>query len=92
MTERELVVWWIKYYRNGRPYRESSRTTERGKAVGFLKKRLAEVATGDFCGPQAERIRVADLAEEMLREYRVNAEVFSTDRAEMEKPLAAFLR
>lgn len=67
------AVWWIKYYRNGRPYRESSRTTKRGKAVNFLKKRLAEVATGDFCGPQAERIRVAELAEEMMREYRVNA-------------------
>jgi len=40
--------------------------------VNFLKKRLAEVATGDFCGPQAERVRVAELAEEMLREYRVN--------------------
>jgi integrase len=66
------AVWWIKYYRNGRPYRESSRTVERGKAVNFLKKRLAEVTTGDFCGPQAERIRVSELAEEMLRDYRVN--------------------
>jgi integrase len=71
--QKGSVVWWVKYYRNGQPYRESSRTTKRGKAVTFLKKRLAEVATGDFCGPQAERIRVAELAEEMLREYRVNA-------------------
>jgi len=71
--QKGSAVWWVKYYRNGRPYRESSRTTKRGKAVSFLKKRLAEVATGDFCGPQAERIRVAELAEEMLREYRVNA-------------------
>jgi integrase len=66
------AVWWIKYYRNGKSYRESTRTIERSKAMCFLKKRLAEVTTGDFCGPQAERIRVSELAEEMLREYRVN--------------------
>jgi integrase len=66
------AVWWIKYYRNGKPYRESTHTTEKRKAGRFLSKRLAEVTTGDFCGPQAERTRVSELAEEMLRDYRVN--------------------
>jgi len=48
-------VWWVKYYRNGKLYRESTRTTERSKAQQFLRKRLAEITTGDFYGPRCER-------------------------------------
>ena len=65
-------VWWIKYYRNGRPYRESTHTPDLGKAKQFLKQRLAEITTGNFCGPRAERIRVEELAEDFLRDYRIN--------------------
>ena len=65
-------VWWIKYSRNGKPYRESAKTTNQRKAENFLKTRLAEIATGTFLGPQAERVRVEDLADDFLREYRIN--------------------
>ena len=65
-------VWWVKYYRNGKPFRESTRTTERSKAQQFLRKRLAEITTGDFYGPRCERIRVDELAEDLIREYRIN--------------------
>jgi len=44
------AAWWIKYYRNGKSYRESTRTTSKRKAERFLAKRLAEVSTGDFLG------------------------------------------
>jgi integrase len=65
-------VWWVKYYRNGKSYRESTHTTNDGKARDFLKKRLAEIVTGNFSGPRAERIRVDELAEDFLRDYRIN--------------------
>ena len=65
-------VWWIKYSRNGKPYRESAKTTNQRKAENVLKTRLAEIATGTFIGPQAERVRVEDLADDFLREYRIN--------------------
>jgi len=38
----------------------------------MLKNRLAEIATGTFVGPQSERVRVEELAEDFLREYRIN--------------------
>jgi integrase len=65
-------VWWVKYYRNGKPYRESTHAKDEGKAKDFLKRRLAEIITGNFCGPRAERIRVDELAEDFLRDYRIN--------------------
>src|SRR6266478_2995310 len=40
--------WWIQYYRNGKPYRESANTPDRRKAEKFLLRRQAEVSTGNF--------------------------------------------
>jgi len=65
-------IWWIKYYRNGKPYRESTHSQDEGKAKQFLKQRLAEITTGNFVGPRAERIRVEELADDFLRDYRIN--------------------
>jgi len=72
-------VWWVKYYRNGRPYRESTHTTDRAKAKKFLGKRLAEIATGTFMGFEVERITITELAEAFLRDYRVNERRSLTD-------------
>jgi integrase len=66
------AVWWIKYHRNGRPFRESTQTTDKRRATRILAQRLAEISTGAFVGPQAERITVSDLAEGFLRDYRIN--------------------
>src|SRR5262249_21416616 len=65
-------IWWVKYYRNGKPYRESTHTNERNKALKFLRKRLAEITTGDFYGPRSERVLIDELAEEFIRDYRVS--------------------
>ena len=63
---------WVKYYRNGKSYRESTRETEEYKARKFLQKRLGEISTGNFFGPAVDRIRLSELAEDMFRDYRIN--------------------
>jgi integrase len=63
---------WIKYSRNGKPYRESAKTADREEARKFLEFRLAEITTKTFVGPEMERIRVEELAEGLLRDYRIN--------------------
>jgi hypothetical protein len=68
----DSAVFWLKYSRHGKPYRESSGTTDRRKAERMLKVRLSEITTGTFIGPQSEKIKVAELAEDFLREYRIN--------------------
>src|SRR5215469_4720893 len=65
-------IWWIKYYRNGKPYREGTHTSDEGKAEDILKQKLAQITMGNFVGPKAERIRVDELAEDFLRDYRIN--------------------
>jgi hypothetical protein len=37
---RHGQIWWAKYYRNGRPIRESTRTTRETEAKRFLKLRV----------------------------------------------------
>ena len=64
--------WWVKYYRNGKAHRESAHTSDERKAHKFLQKRLGEITTGNFFGPAVERIRVAELADDMFRDYRIN--------------------
>lgn len=65
-------IWWIKYSRYGKPYRESAKTTNRRKAETFLKTRLGEITTGTFVGPKTERVKVEELADDFLRDYRIN--------------------
>jgi integrase len=75
------AVWWIKYYRNGKPYRESSGSDKEGKARKLLKKRLGEIVLGRFVGPDAERVTIHELAVQYLNDYRVNQKK-SLDKAE----------
>ena len=63
--------WWIKYYRASKVYRESSHSTTRIRAERMLAKRLGQISTGIFAGPQVERILVDELAQDILRDYKV---------------------
>jgi len=66
-------LWWIKYYdRDGRPQQESSGSSNETEARRKLKIRLAEVATNTFTGLATERIKVEELAQDFLRDYRIN--------------------
>ncbi len=70
--QKGSAVWWVKYYRNGKPYRESTHRTNEKEAQDFLTQRLGEIVTGNFSGPKTERIRVDELADDVLRDYRIN--------------------
>lgn len=74
-------IYWVKYHRNGKAFAESAKTTDHEKAEKFLQRRLAQVITGTFIGPRAERIKIAELAEDFLRDYRINGKK-SLDDAE----------
>ena len=69
---KDSGVWWIKYSRNGKPFWESTKETNEKKAETYLKNRLAEIQTGTFIGPKREKIRVEELADDFLRDYRIN--------------------
>ena len=66
------AVWWVKYYCNGKAYRESSGSDKESDARKLLRKRQGEIALDSFIGPESERITVRDLSEAFLNDYRVN--------------------
>ena len=65
-------IWQMAFRVNGNVVRESTGETSKKKAEDKLKQRLAEIQTGTFCGPQFERTLVAELAEDFIRDYRIN--------------------
>jgi hypothetical protein len=65
-------TFWIKYYRNGKPYRESAKSTKEADAKRLIKKREGEIADGKLPGIYFDRVRFDDLAEEFLTDYRIN--------------------
>lgn len=65
-------LWWIKYYRNGVSFRESSKSEMRRDAMRLLRKREGEITAGRFCGLEIERVQFEELAEDLLNEYQAN--------------------
>jgi integrase len=65
-------VWWIKYYRAGRPIRESSGSELERAARTLLNKRLGSVAKGEPIVRGADKVRVDELLVDLITEYEVN--------------------
>jgi integrase len=64
--------WWIKYHRNGKPVRENSHSPKVKDAERLLKRRMGEIAAGMWTGPKIDRTMMAELYQDLEREYRIN--------------------
>jgi integrase len=71
-TMKGSDILWIKYHKNGVPVRESSHGTKSSDAEKLLRRRLGEIEAGTFTGPELMRIRVDELYQDLLDEYRAN--------------------
>jgi hypothetical protein len=60
--DRVRPVWSIRYYRDGRPFEESSGSTKYADAVALLKIREGDIAKGVPVSPQIARFRFEDAA------------------------------
>lgn len=65
-------TYWIQYYRNGKPYRESSKSRKEFEAKKLLKLREGEIARGKLPSITFEKVKFDELAENFLRDYRIN--------------------
>jgi integrase len=63
---------WIKYYRAGKAYRESTHSDSEGKAKRLLTLREGQIIENRFPGLKVERVRYEELAQDFLNDYRVN--------------------
>ena len=75
-------IWWVKYYKNGKTYRESSRSNKKMVAKQLLSRREGEIADGKAPGILFERVTFDELADEFLMDYRINGKK-SLNRAEL---------
>ena len=65
-------VYWIKYYRNGKPYRESVKSVKEADAKRLLKKREGEISQGKLPGIYFDKVRFDELAKDFLSDYKIN--------------------
>jgi len=63
-------VFWIKYYRHGKPYRESAKSIKEGDAKRLLKNREGEISQGKLPGFYFDRVTFEDLSGDFLRDRR----------------------
>jgi integrase len=63
-------IWWVKYYANGEPQYESSKSEKYEDAVRLLKIRQGEVAGGNWNRP--DNTKVGTLLDDLLDFYKRN--------------------
>ena len=66
-------TWTIKYYRNGKPYRECVHSEKMSDAERLLKLREGQIMQGQFVGLKAERTLFDELAKDLIVDYEINA-------------------
>jgi integrase len=69
---RRKEVLWIKYYRNGKPYFESTHSKKKEVAKRLLRKREGEISEGKLPGVYFDKVIFDELAEDFLTDYRIN--------------------
>lgn len=79
---RRGQTYWVKYYRNGKPFQESSHGEKMEVAKRLLKLREGEISQGKFPGICFEQVKIDQLLGMVLADYHINNNKRSTSRAE----------
>ena len=72
---RRNQTWWMKYYKDGRAFYESSRTANHKKAEGILMQREGAIAAGENVSPAHARFKFDDALADYLTDQEVNDRV-----------------
>ena len=74
-------TYWMKYRANGRLVRESTSTTKLNEAKKTLARRMGAAAEGRPILPRADKVKIYQLAEDLVNDYKANQRP-SLDRLE----------
>jgi len=74
--------YWIKYYRNGKPYSESTHSDKKEVAKKLLNTREGEIAKGQLPGIYLDKVTFDELGKDLITDYRINKRK-SVDRVEL---------
>ena len=93
MLRQRGTIWWIKYYRNGRPYEESSRSSKEGDARRLLRIREGDVERGAPVTPKLGRLRFEEAGQDVINDYTTNGKrSLRVARRRIEKHLKPYFR
>jgi len=65
-------TYWVKYYRNSKPFHESTGSTKETDAKRLLRSREGEISQGNLPAIYFDKVQFDELAEDFLTDYRVN--------------------
>lgn len=91
---KDSPYFWIRYSLRGQPKSESTHEVSKAKAQRFLKFRIAQVGADKigakpFYGPQAEKIRMKELLDDLEINYRARG-IFTASQAWRKKRAEEF--
>ena len=66
--KRRGQIWWIRYYKNGRRYEESSGSTKDSDAKSLRRLREGDVESGVAITPKVGRIRFDEAAKDVVND------------------------
>ena len=75
-------IYWIKYYKGGKPYRESTHSDKESRAKRLLRLREGQIAEGRFPGLKVEKVLFKELKQDIINDYKINGRK-SLDRLEI---------
>jgi integrase len=64
-------VWWVRYFKNGKSYSQSSKSSDERVARRLLRQKLGEIRAGTFIGPVQERLVFEDLVASLRADYKL---------------------
>jgi len=67
-------TWWMKYYVNGSPVRESTGTTDVHEANKMLKRKEGKALSGEPVLPRVDRVRYEEAAADLRTHYQTTGE------------------
>ena len=70
--KRRGQIWWIRYYKNGKRYEESSGSAKEAEVKSLLRLREGDIERGVALTPKVGRIRVDEAAKDVVNDYRTN--------------------
>jgi integrase len=65
-------VWWIRYYRDGRRFEQSSKSAAYDDARDLLRRVEGAIVDGVPMTPKIGQLRMTDAADDLLTNYRIN--------------------
>ncbi len=91
-TYRRGRIWWIKYYRNGQPFRETSKSENVSDAKRLLRKVWAKRRIEQHLMSFFRGLRVVDITTDRVRAYIVKRQQEEASNASINRELAALKR